>query len=182
MRHDNPKPNCFALADEHCDTREACSEAGWCGRAASRVMMQAVEEAVAQPPETGPAVDGKGLRYNAGKRDFTLIPPDALAYLADLFTIGARKYAPRNWERGMAYSNVMTSLDRHWNAFKSGEDRDPESTLYHMVHVCWNAMALLTYQLRGIGEDDRYKNPLPPTPDYDAMTAGGTGKSNGGEA
>lgn len=135
-------------------------------------------ELPASAPESGPPADGKGLRYNVGKRDFTLIPPDALAYLADLFTVGARKYAPRNWERGMKYSNVMTSLDRHWNAFKSGEDHDPESTLYHMVHVCWNAMALLTYQLRGIGEDDRYKNPLPPTPDYDAMNAGGNGKSN----
>lgn len=125
---------------------------------------------------TSPAqADGGGLRFNGGKRDFTLIPPDALAYLADLFTIGAKKYAPRNWERGMKYSNIMTSLERHWFAFKSGEDHDPESKLYHMVHVVWNAMALLTYQLRGIGEDDRYKVPLPPTPDYDAMNAGASG-------
>lgn len=125
-----------------------------------------------------PQVDGKGLRFNKGKRDFTLIPPDALAYLADLFTLGAMKYAPRNWERGMKYTDVMKSLDRHWNAFKSGEDRDmgtpadPGSTLYHMVHVVWNAMALLTYQLRGIGEDDRYKVAMPETPDYAAMTPG----------
>lgn len=134
----------------------------------------------AQPPETAPAVDGGGLRYNAGKRDYSLIPTDALAYLADLFTLGALKYEARNWERGMKYSDMIKSLDRHWNAFKSGEDRDPESTLYHAVHITWNAMAILTYQLRGIGVDDRSKHPLPPTPDYDAMNAGGTGKSNGG--
>ncbi len=150
-------------------------------RCGAGVCAYAVEKP-ASAPETGPVVDGGGLRYNAGKRDFSLIPNDALAYLADLFTIGARKYAPRNWERGMAYSNVIKSLDRHWMAFKSGEDRDAESTLYHMVHVVWNAMALLTYQLRGIGEDDRYKNPLPPTPDYDAMTPGDSGKANGGAA
>lgn len=116
--------------------------------------------------------DNKGLRYNKGKRDFTLIPPDALAYLADLFTMGAMKYAPRNWERGMKYSDVMASLDRHWNAFKSGEDHDGESGLYHMVHVCWNAMALLTYQLRGIGKDDRYKVRMPDTPNYETMANG----------
>lgn len=128
-------------------------------------------------PVQGKVEDGGGLRFNEGKRDYTLIPDDALAYLADLFTLGARKYAPRNWERGMKYTNVMKSLDRHWAAFKSGEDRDPESTLYHMVHVVWNAMALLTYQLRGIGEDDRYKVPLPPVPDYNAMTPGASNKA-----
>lgn len=96
-----------------------------------------------------------GLRYNEGKRRFDLIPPDAMAALADLFTIGAQKYAERNWERGMAYSKVIASLDRHWNDFKAGIDRDPETGCLHITHVVWNAMALLTFKLRGIGIDDR---------------------------
>lgn len=102
-----------------------------------------------------------GLRFNEGKRRFDLIPPDAMAALADLFTIGARKYAERNWERGMAYSKVIASLDRHWNDFKAGIDRDPETGCLHITHVVWNAMALLTFKLRGIGVDDRQKVPMP---------------------
>lgn len=102
-----------------------------------------------------------GLRYNAGKRRFDLIPPDALAALADLFTIGSLKYAERNWEKGMAYSNVISSLDRHWNDFKAGVERDPETGCLHITHVVWNAMALLTFKLRGIGIDDRQKIKMP---------------------
>ena len=108
---------------------------------------------------------GEGLRYNKGKRRFDLIPPDALAALADLFTIGARKYAERNWEKGMDYSNVIQSLDRHWNDFKAGIDRDPETGCLHITHVVWNAMALLTFQLRGIGTDNRCKVAMPNPPE-----------------
>lgn len=106
-------------------------------------------------------VDNKGLRFNEGKRRFDLIPPDALAALADLFTIGSLKYAERNWEKGMAYSNVIASLDRHWNDFKAGIERDPETGCLHITHVVWNAMALLTFKLRGIGIDDRHKVRMP---------------------
>jgi hypothetical protein len=105
--------------------------------------------------------DNSGLRFNAGKRRFDLIPPDAMAALADLFTIGAQKYAERNWEKGMKYSNVIASLDRHWNDFKAGIERDPETGCLHITHVVWNAMALLTFKLRGIGIDDRQKIKMP---------------------
>jgi len=107
---------------------------------------------------------GEGARFNKGKRRFDLIPPDALAAVADLFTIGARKYAERNWEKGMAYSNIIQSLDRHWNDFKAGIDRDPETGCLHITHVVWNAMALLTFMLRGIGRDDRHKVAMPEPP------------------
>jgi hypothetical protein len=32
---------------------------------------------------------------------------------------------------------------------------DPETGLSHMAAVVWNALALLTFELRGLGEDDR---------------------------
>lgn len=104
---------------------------------------------------------GEGLRFNKGKRRYDLIPVDALAALADLFTIGANKYAERNWEKGMSYQSVIASLDRHWNDFKAGIDRDPETGCLHITHVVWNAMALLTFMLRGIGTDDRVKVTMP---------------------
>ncbi|WNV48160.1 hypothetical protein Ql52_gp024 [Caulobacter phage Quill_5.2] len=114
-----------------------------------------------KPNEAGNSEAKVGLRFNNGKRRFDLIPPDGLAALADLFTIGSRKYAERNWELGMKYSNVFASLERHYQAWKSGEDRDEETGQLHMVHVCWNAMVLAVYQLRGVGEDDRVKVKMP---------------------
>ncbi len=99
--------------------------------------------------------DNGGVRADAGKTEFHLIPCDALGELGRVYTFGAKKYAPRNWERGMLWSRAYNSLMRHLQAFWSGENRDAESQLYHLAHVAWNAVALLTYQIRGIGEDDR---------------------------
>ncbi|NIN67628.1 MAG: hypothetical protein GTO63_23585, partial [Anaerolineae bacterium] len=41
--------------------------------------------------------------------------------------------------------------------FEMGAQHDTESNLLHSAHVAWNALALLTYELRDIGQDDRSK-------------------------
>ncbi len=107
--------------------------------------------------DTPPEQATKGLRYNAGKVRMDLVPPDALKALAEVYTKGAEKYAARNWEKGLDWSECYGSLLRHANAWNTGEDRDEESGQLHMAHVAWNAMALLTFALRGIGEDSRNK-------------------------
>ena len=49
----------------------------------------------------------------------------------------------------------MNALMRHALAFWSGEDRDPESGHLHVAHVAWHALALVSFHLRGLGEDTR---------------------------
>lgn len=75
--------------------------------------------------------------------------------LAKVFTIGASKYEPRNWEKGMSWESVLASLERHKEAFKSGEDTDPETGCLHMAHVAWNALALASYYSIYPQGDDR---------------------------
>jgi hypothetical protein len=106
----------------------------------------------------------RGLRYNSGKRRWDLLPPDSLAVVADVLTIGSRKYAERNWELGMPFKDAMGSLERHYMAWKAGEDLDPESGLHHLAHVACNALFLLTWVLRGKGTDDRVHCGLPDAP------------------
>lgn len=101
--------------------------------------------------------DGGGLRFNEGKPRFDLLPPEALEALADHYGKGARKYADRNWERGMAWGKCFASMMRHAWAFWRGEDHDAETGSHHMIAVAWNAIAIFTYATRGIGEDDRAK-------------------------
>jgi hypothetical protein len=115
-------------------------------------------------PRPKTEVPTRGLRYNKGKRRFDLIPPDSLAVLADVLTVGSEKYAERNWEAGMPYKDALGSLERHLQAWKAGEDNDPESGLPHLAHVMCNAMFILTWQLRNIGEDDRVKVRMPDAP------------------
>jgi 5'(3')-deoxyribonucleotidase len=116
----------------------------------------------------------EGLRYNEGKTRFDLMEPYALEQLAKVFTIGAKKYADHNWLKGMAWSKVKASLDRHLNAFAQGVDYDPETGLHHMAHVAWNAMALVSYYKHYPQGDDRIhtiKRPLKIALDIDDVIA-----------
>lgn len=86
---------------------------------------------------------------------FDLLPWDALWAVATVFGFGAKKYAERNWERGYKWSASKGALDRHLALYWAGQDRDEESGLLHLAHVAWQALVLLAFQLRGVGEDDR---------------------------
>ncbi len=101
------------------------------------------------------AADGGGLRFNEGKSRYDLLPPEAIEALAKHYTVGAKKYADRNWERGMAWGKCFASLMRHGWAWMRGEDIDPETGTHHMISVAWNAIAIYVYSVRKIGEDDR---------------------------
>lgn len=96
------------------------------------------------------------LRYDSGKPRYDLIPPEGIEALAQVYTAGAVKYAPRNWEKGMTYTRCFASLMRHAWAWMRGQDNDQETGLPHMAHVAWNALAIVTYQQRGfVHLDDR---------------------------
>lgn len=97
----------------------------------------------------------EGLKFNAGKPRFDLIPPDALRDLAQLYEIGSRKYADRNWEKGMNWGKIQSSLMNHYTKWAKGEDYDDETGIHHMIAVMWNAIALYHYQTKGLGTDDR---------------------------
>ena len=97
----------------------------------------------------------QGLRYDEGKERVDLLPPDALLELGKVYGAGSVKYAARNWEKGMPWSKVLGPLMRHLFKWMKGEKIDPEDGQLHIAKVAWNALALLTYELRGIGVDDR---------------------------
>ena len=100
----------------------------------------------------------RGTRYNGGKLRWHLLPWDAIRALVDIYEIGASKYAPRNWEKGLSYSETFDSLQRHLLRWYTGEDLDPETGRLHMAHATWNAVALLTFVVRNRTDlDDRPK-------------------------
>lgn len=101
---------------------------------------------------------GNGLRFNDGKNRHDLIPAFAQEQYAKVMTLGAKKYADRNWEKGMPWTTVMASLERHLQAFKRGEDFDPETGLLHTAHIICNAAYLTEYYRIYPEGDDR---PLP---------------------
>lgn len=103
---------------------------------------------------TDPAQATGGLRYDTGKNRIELVPPEWIWMLADVTTQGSKKYAERNWEKGMKWSKLVGCMFRHAIKWIAGETHDKETGCHHLAMVAWNALALATYQLRGVGEND----------------------------
>jgi hypothetical protein len=99
-----------------------------------------------------------GLRYNEGKRKWSLVPWNALEEVVKVLEQGATKYAPFNWQKGLSWTETYESLQRHAVSWISGEDKDKESGNHHMAHVAVNALFLLWFWLTEKGTDDRYKD------------------------
>jgi uncharacterized HAD superfamily protein len=102
-------------------------------------------------------------REKKDKPRYDLVPPFAYNQLATALMKGAEIYGERDWENGLQWSEVIASLERHLNAFKNGEDHDPESGLLHISHVLTNA-AFLTefYKIHPQGDDRRHRYLNPP--------------------
>lgn len=96
-----------------------------------------------------------GVKFDAGKPRYDLIPPEALHALAVLYGKGAKKYGDRNWERGMSWGRIFRALIGHAFSFWMGEDFDQDDGQHHLIAVAWNAFSLYCYQIRKVGEDDR---------------------------
>ncbi|MEU4709473.1 dATP/dGTP diphosphohydrolase domain-containing protein [Nocardia salmonicida] len=76
---------------------------------------------------------------------FDLVPADALYEVAELYGVGAEKYAERNWEAGYDWSLSFAALMRHAWKFWRGEDIDPETGKHHMACVVFHAFALIVF-------------------------------------
>lgn len=94
---------------------------------------------------TTPAADDRRHFTTGAVRDvvtdkgrFDLMPPRAERELAIHFQQGARKYADRNWEKGIPLSVFIDSLRRHCGKIMIGEHDER-----HDRAMAWNAMAFL---------------------------------------
>jgi hypothetical protein len=86
--------------------------------------------------------DGMAVRDTADNKPRPdLISPFAEERQGHWLRMGARKYAERNWEKGMPFSRCIASLKRHVMKFQQGlKDED------HLAAIMFNAMALIHYE------------------------------------
>jgi len=97
------------------------------------------------------------LKKDAGKLRYDLIPCRPLAELARVYTLGARKYSPRGWERGMQWSRIFAAMMRHAWKWWSGQRYDPDDGQHHLASVAWCALALMEYERTHAELDDRVR-------------------------
>jgi hypothetical protein len=103
--------------------------------------------------------DPKGA-IGATKTPLALIPPYAMEQTAWVHRLGAEKYGSYNWRQtGVCATTYVAAIMRHLNAWRDGEDLDPESGISHMAHVACSCNILLDAQHCNTLQDDRYRKP-----------------------
>lgn len=94
-------------------------------------------------------------RYNEGKLQWSLVDYESLKPMVRVLMMGAKKYAPHNWKKGLPITEIFDSLQRHLIAFMSGENDDPESGISHLGHIMCNVMFMQHMMLNKPELDDR---------------------------
>ena len=87
--------------------------------------------------------DGSGgLKYDAEKLRSDLLSVSAMKGTAKILTLGAKKYAERNWEAGMLFARVYRAAFDHLTDWFDGEDLDRDSGESHLDHCACCLMFL----------------------------------------
>lgn len=126
-------------------------------------MDRAGEEICGPHPSRTATTDGQKL--DTGKLRFLYLTPwDAMAEIVKVLEFGAKKYTrteadgrvvkgEHNWKMVPGgYQRYLDAAARHLIAAQGGEDRDPESGLYHLGHAGCCILFALWFRLRGGGK------------------------------
>jgi hypothetical protein len=106
----------------------------------------------------GDDISKGGVKKDAGKLRWSLLPWDAVEEVVKVLMFGAEKYADRNWEKGMDYGRLFDASLRHkvdW--WQKGATVAEDSKIHHLAHDACDILFLLAYELRKQGNDDRPK-------------------------
>lgn len=96
-----------------------------------------------------------GQKFDGDKEKFELLPMKPILKLASLFTMGAKKYGVRNWEKGIQFGRLFSAMIRHSFKWWGGEKYDPIDGQHHLAAVMWNAMVLMELEDTHPEMDDR---------------------------
>lgn len=95
---------------------------------------------------------GNGVKYDTGKRQWSLLPWRGAEEVVRVLEFGADKYTPDNWRR-VASERYLDAAFRHLIAHARGEYEDTESGLPHLAHA--TSCLLFMLELRSeIGDDN----------------------------
>lgn len=70
------------------------------------------------------------------------------------------KYPRENWRKGLPWHEVYDKVQRHLTDWWDRKSKDPETGLSALKHAACDLMFLIEYEEKGIGNDDRFKDPV----------------------
>jgi len=83
------------------------------------------------------------MKFDGDKTRYDLVPPSAIKAMAEVLTVGARKYKPNNWKLCEDKERYLSAMYRHIEAWRSGEVCDAETGLHHLAHAMTNMAFML---------------------------------------
>ena len=99
-----------------------------------------------------------GRKFDGGKLQYGLVPPNALEAMVEILTFGAEKYEPDNWKRVPdAKRRYFDALNRHLWAWKKGEQDDPETGKNHLAHALCCLMFLFEHDIIDFSNNEDVK-------------------------
>ncbi len=82
----------------------------------------------------------KGLKYDDGKRDWSLLPWEAVEEIVRVLEFGAKKYKRESWKEVVPKERYDRAALRHRIAYQQGETFDQESGVHHLAHEAVNCI------------------------------------------
>lgn len=89
-----------------------------------------------------------------------LLPISMIVAVARILTIGANKYAERNWEAGMTWSRAYDASGRHILQWGAADTTDKDTRLNHLWHAACNLAFLIEWETTHPDLDDRPYGPV----------------------
>lgn len=87
----------------------------------------------------------KGMKFDSGKLDYTLVPWDGMDEVVKVLEFGAKKYARDNWKHvEHAETRYLAAAFRHIIKYNEGEATDKETGLSHLAHATCCMLFLLS--------------------------------------
>jgi len=88
-----------------------------------------------------------GIKFDADKPRWDLVPWDEMEDVARVITFGAKKYGANDWKHvPQAQERYFSAALRHLVAWKCGEVLDPESGLPHLSHAVASLLILDNFE------------------------------------
>jgi len=88
-----------------------------------------------------------GLKFDAGKLRYSLVPHCAFKGMAEVLTFGAEKYEANSWQNVEdAKERYLNALYRHIESYRNSETKDRESGISHLSHAMTNCAFLLHFE------------------------------------
>lgn len=109
--------------------------------------------AIAAPKEVPAPIDfgdAPFQKYDKGKADLHLLPPDGLTDIAEVLMVGATKYDRENWRKMQPedFHRVYSAALRHLFSYRLGKFTDEETGLRHIAHAACCLLFLVTLDRR----------------------------------